>query len=632
MVGFDGLESALYVQDDLEYLAHEEDHEKPPEHEVLLDNVAQGLLVAHADVDQVEHVLHDESVEHDGHVHAALEWVGQLVQVLTQGGAILCLAASDALAQLVGCAVDELVAPADDGQTGNGALGGDLQTALQEGFPQLVDDQTDGGDGHGLDHDVDPHEHVHQRVALLDVELELVDGLARVLEREAECGPGVHEQVDPEQLQEGEGVVLVSRNSHDHDNQDAEVYRELLLDELLHVGDHVAPLDDRVHQHVQFAFHQHDVGGVDGGLTRVYPHFDGHVRLLQDVHFLVLVAGHAGRVADCFHQAHLDLLYFLRALLNAEYFVELLAHHVFGLFVYLFKVFGSLLPVFQHFFTRHVVALYLEFVLDRHVENLSFCLHLIFVLLVFVQISLGVVLLLFDVILAIQVLLCDNVGQLFVAFGHHAYLDVVFEQLVAELLSFVVDLVGQCLGEEQSEVTFFNCQVANIFVVHFTLGDLLDVFVGLTHHFVRVFVLLINQFFTVESALLAVCDFESLVVFELVAAAFQDGVRVAFDPHSEALPVVLSVADQEKGQVVLAVEVDFPDYFAGLIQKFVVNFGLSPVGVLFVLGVGVASAPEQVVVRLLLFLFLVLLELKRLEQQDRAHVLLRDLRALEELD
>jgi len=69
MCTFDRHEASLHIELDVEDLSYQESNKQHPEQQVLLDGVADVFLITHADVDHVEQVLEDESVEHNGHVH-----------------------------------------------------------------------------------------------------------------------------------------------------------------------------------------------------------------------------------------------------------------------------------------------------------------------------------------------------------------------------------------------------------------------------------------------------------------------------------------------------------------------------------------------------------------------------------
>jgi len=244
-----------------------------------------------------------------------------------------------------------------------------LQRDLDEVGALILEDEADGRTGDSLDADIDLHHRVHKRVCFLDLELELGYVLTRVLLGKTDGRPGVHEEVDPEELHERKGTVLVGGNADEHDQDDADVDGELLLDELLHVRDHVASEDDGLHQHVDAPALQYDVGRVDGRLTRVDAHLDAHVRLEQHVDLLVVVAGDTSGEPDSLHEPHLELLYFLSAVIDAEHWFELFAYVLLGLVVNLIEV-CQVLPVSYNLLCADGESVApLDFFLNRHLQR-----------------------------------------------------------------------------------------------------------------------------------------------------------------------------------------------------------------------------------------------------------------------
>jgi len=74
----------------------------------------------------------------------------------------------------------------------------------------------------------------------------------------------IHEQIDHQELHEGERRILISSNGNAYDSHDTEINGQLVLNKLFDIDNHIPALNNCVHEHIQPAPLEYNVGCING--------------------------------------------------------------------------------------------------------------------------------------------------------------------------------------------------------------------------------------------------------------------------------------------------------------------------------------------------------------------------------
>jgi len=235
----------------------------------------------------------------------------------------------------------------------------------------------------------------------------------------------IHEQIDHQELHEGERRILISSNGNAYDSHDTEINGQLVLNKLFDIDNHIPALNHCVHEHIQPAPLEYNVGCINGWLGWVYSHFDRHVRLFQHLRFFMEITCDTSRLPNGSHEFDLDEFDFLWAVENAVDVFEVISNILLYFGIDWFSVRCDLFPVFKYFRSRHNLPFHVSFFNKIHVKYTFVVLFLFFTLFFFCQFFwLRNFLFFIFVIFAFELFLGNYVCKFLIAFCYNTYFDV----------------------------------------------------------------------------------------------------------------------------------------------------------------------------------------------------------------
>lgn len=203
-----------------------------------------GHLVEDTAVDHVEHVHHDEDLEHESLVEQTVSGELFITDLVSEVGRV------EVVWDLEHCRAS---------------------VEHEQHDEELVEGLGEDGSHHWLGDDV-----------VVGVDAVLANlGWVWVLSGESNSGKHVHDEVDPEELHHAEGRVTEDEGSGENEDHAADVDSHLELDELAHVVLNVTAVANRGNDSLEVVVHQDDIRVILGSSAAILSHGEANAGLAE---------------------------------------------------------------------------------------------------------------------------------------------------------------------------------------------------------------------------------------------------------------------------------------------------------------------------------------------------------------